>query len=77
MTSGDNFASPVALDIAAGPRLIVADTEPEPRRLDHLGQPANGSQGFTTAGVINERDDLVEPSGIGDRARRPRQPRRR
>jgi hypothetical protein len=66
VTSGDNFASPVAIDIGPGPRLFVADAFGIQNRDGSIiaVNPANGSQSFITSGVINERDDLVEPSGI-------------
>jgi hemolysin type calcium-binding protein len=66
VTSGDNFASPVAIDIAPGPRLFVADAFGTQNRDGSIiaVNPANGAQSFVAAGVINERDDLVEPSGI-------------
>jgi hypothetical protein len=66
VTSGDNLASPVAIDLAPGPRLFVADAFGIQNRDGSIVavNPANGSQSFVTAGVINGRDDLVEPSGI-------------
>jgi len=66
LTSGENFASPVAIDIAPGPRLFVADSFGVQNRDGSIiaVNPANGSQSFIAAGVINKRDDLVEPSGI-------------
>jgi sugar lactone lactonase YvrE len=66
VTSGDNFASPWAIDIGPGPRLFVADTFGIQDRDGSIiaVNPANGDQSFIAAGVINERDDLVEPSGI-------------
>jgi hypothetical protein len=66
VTSGDNLASPVAIDLAPGPRLFVADAFGIQNRDGSIiaVNPANGSQSFVAAGVINERDDLVEPSGI-------------
>ena len=66
VTSGENLASPVAIDIAPGPRLFVADSFGVQNRDGSIiaVNPANGTQSFIAAGVINERDDLVEPSGI-------------
>jgi Ca2+-binding RTX toxin-like protein len=66
LTAGENFASPVAIDIAPGPRLFVADSFGVQNRDGSIiaVNPANGSQSFVAAGVVNERDDLVEPSGI-------------
>ena len=66
IASGENFASPVAIDLAPGPRLFVADTFGIQDRDGSIisVNPANGSQSFVAAGVINEREDLVEPSGI-------------
>ena len=66
VTEGDNLASPVAIDLAPGPRLFVADSFGTQGRDGSIVSvdPANGAQRFVAAGVINERDDLVEPSGI-------------
>ena len=66
VTSGENLVSPVAIDIAPGPRLFVADTFGIQNRDGSIVavNPGNGDQSFVEAGVINERDDLVEPSGI-------------
>jgi hypothetical protein len=63
VSENDNFASPVAIDLAPGPRLFVADTF----GIDNRGasiisvNPANGTQSLVAFGVINEPDDLVEP----------------
>ena len=66
ITEGDNLASPVAIDLAPGPRLFVADSFGSENRDGSIVavNPANGSQSLIAAGVINERDDLVEPSSI-------------
>ena len=66
IASGENFASPVAIDLAPGPRLFVADAFGIQDRDGSIIRvdPANGSQSFVAAGVINEREDLAEPSGI-------------
>jgi RTX calcium-binding nonapeptide repeat (4 copies) len=66
VASGELFASPVAIDLAPGPRLFVADTFGTENRDGSIisVNPANGSQSLVAAGVINEREDLVEPSGI-------------
>jgi hypothetical protein len=66
IASGENLASPVAIDVAPGPRLFVADAFGVQDRDGSIVavNPANGSQSLVAAGVINERDDLVEPSGI-------------
>jgi Ca2+-binding RTX toxin-like protein len=66
IASGGNFASPAAIDLAPGPRLFVADTLGIQGRDGSIVSvnPANGSQSLVAAGVINEREDLVEPSGI-------------
>ena len=66
VASGELFASPVAIDLAPGPRLFVADTFGTENRDGSIVSvnPANGSQSLVAAGVINEREDLVEPSGI-------------
>jgi Ca2+-binding RTX toxin-like protein len=64
LTSGDNLASPAAID--TGPSLFVADSFGIQNRDGSIiaVNPANGDQSLVAAGVINERDDLVEPSGI-------------
>jgi Ca2+-binding RTX toxin-like protein len=66
ITEGDNLASPVAIDLAPGPRLVVADSFGIDNRDGSIiaVDPANGSQSFVAAGVVNERDDLVEPASI-------------
>ena len=66
IASGENFASPVAIDLAPGPRLFVADAFGIQDRDGSIisVNPANGSQSLVASGVINEREDLVEPSGI-------------
>jgi hemolysin type calcium-binding protein len=66
IASGENFASPVAIDLAPGPRLFVADAFGVQSRDGSIIRvdPANGSQSLVASGVINEREDLVEPSGI-------------
>ena len=66
VASGENFASPVAIDLAPGPRLFVADAFGIQDRDGSIIRvdPANGQQSFVAAGVINDREDLVEPSGI-------------
>ena len=66
VASGDLFASPAAIDLAPGPRLFVADTFGTENRDGSIiaVNPGNGSQSLVAAGVINEREDLVEPSGI-------------
>jgi hypothetical protein len=66
VASGANFASPVAVDLAPGPRLFVADTFGIEDRDGSIIRvdPANGQQSLVASGVINEREDLVEPSGI-------------
>jgi Ca2+-binding RTX toxin-like protein len=66
IASGENFASPVAIDLAPGPRLFVADAFGIQDRDGSIIRvdPANGQQSFVASGVINEREDLVEPSGI-------------
>jgi hypothetical protein len=66
IASGENFASPVAIDLAPGPRLFVADAFGTPGRDGSIVRvdPANGQQSLVAAGVVNEREDLVEPSGI-------------
>jgi DNA-binding beta-propeller fold protein YncE len=66
VASGENFASPVAIDLAPGPRLFVADTFGIQDRDGSIIRvdPANGQQSLVASGVINEREDLVEPSGI-------------
>ena len=65
VASGENFASPVAIDLAPG-RLFVADAFGIPDRDGSIisVNPANGAQSLVAAGVINVREDLVEPSGI-------------
>ena len=66
IASDELFASPVAIDLAPGPRLFVADAFGTDNRDGSIVSvnPATGSQSLVAAGVINERDDLVEPSGI-------------
>jgi RTX calcium-binding nonapeptide repeat (4 copies) len=66
VSTNDNLASPVAIDLAPGPRLFVADSFGIQNRDGSIiaVNPANGQQSLVAAGVINERDDLVEPSGI-------------
>jgi Ca2+-binding RTX toxin-like protein len=60
------FASPVSIDLAPGPRLFVADSFGTENRDGSIIRvdPANGAQRLVASGVINEREDLVEPSGI-------------
>lgn len=59
ITTNENFASPVAVDLAPGPRLFVADSFGiENRDCSIISvDPANGSQRLVAAGVLNERDD--------------------
>jgi sugar lactone lactonase YvrE len=66
ISENENFASPVAIDLAPGPRLFVADSFGVENRDGSIiaVNPANGSQSLVAAGVVNEREDLVEPSGI-------------
>ena len=66
VSASDMLASPVAIDLAPGPRLFVADAFGLDGRDGSIIRvdPANGQQSLVAAGVINETDDLVRPSGI-------------
>ena len=62
----DNLASPAALAIGPGPRLFVADFFGLEDRDGSILEvdPANGQQRLVAAGTVNERDDLVDPTGV-------------
>jgi Ca2+-binding RTX toxin-like protein len=66
VTSGNNLTSPVAIALGPGPSLFVADSFGIQGRDGSIVavNSGNGGQSLVAAGVINERDDLVEPSGI-------------
>jgi Ca2+-binding RTX toxin-like protein len=66
ISANDNFAFPLALDLAPGPRLLVADASGIGDRGAAVisVDPANGAQRVVADALINETDDLVEPSGI-------------